>query len=199
MGRHDLKVATAPSPDARIQTITQADIETLLDRASAGMKLFILLCLDAGLRSGTARQITRENWKPESGVLTFETKGDRHMTVPATARLATLLNAAAGLAAPGQSLIAALSPISEKNFASNRRWNRLRKRCPVNQQLRPHDLRRTAATRLYQQTKDLRAVQQFLGHRSLLSTVRYIAPLDPGNLKALVEACKVPLSTWRKP
>jgi integrase len=37
-----------------------------------------------------------------------------------------------------------------------------------------HSLRRTKATLIYRQTKNLRAVQLLLGHRSLESKVRYL-------------------------
>ena len=37
-----------------------------------------------------------------------------------------------------------------------------------------HSLRRTKATLTYRQTKNLRAVQLLLGHRTLESTVRYL-------------------------
>ncbi len=36
-----------------------------------------------------------------------------------------------------------------------------------------HSLRRTKATLIYRQTKNLRAVQLLLGHRKIESTVRY--------------------------
>ena len=37
-----------------------------------------------------------------------------------------------------------------------------------------HSLRRTKATLIYRQTKNLRAVQLLLGHRKIESTVRYL-------------------------
>ena len=37
-----------------------------------------------------------------------------------------------------------------------------------------HSLRRTKATLIYRQTKNLRAVQLLLGHTKLESTVRYL-------------------------
>jgi len=40
--------------------------------------------------------------------------------------------------------------------------------------IRPHDLRRTFATTLYQQTKDLRSIQAYLGHANIETTIRYI-------------------------
>jgi integrase len=37
-----------------------------------------------------------------------------------------------------------------------------------------HSLRRTKATLIYRRTKNLRAVQLLLGHKSLESTVKYL-------------------------
>lgn len=51
--------------------------------------------------------------------------------------------------------------------------------------LRPHDLRRTTATNLYIATHDLRAVQQYLGHDNMASTVSYLAPLSKEELAGM--------------
>ncbi|MGO9642134.1 MAG: tyrosine-type recombinase/integrase [Candidatus Acidiferrales bacterium] len=186
----------AAVPDARTETFTNGEVSSVLHEANAGMKLFVLLALDAGMRTGTALAITPENWNRQSGVLTFTTKGDRKMSIPATERLADLLNAAATTAQPGESLVHHLTAaLSNTERAFRQRWNKIKHTAGVTRDIRPHDLRRTAATRLYNQTKDLRVVQQFLGHRSLLATVKYIAPHDPAALKELLEASKVP---WRK-
>jgi len=154
------------------------------------MQLYLLLQLDAGMRSGTAVRITATDWKPEAKQLTFTTKGNRKMSVPATERLAKLLSTAAAIAAPGQPLVAALASPSENKATWQHRWARLKRKATIREELRPHDLRRTAATRLYNHTKDLRLVQQLLGHRSLSNTIRYLAPHDPGALKALLEQVK---------
>jgi len=45
-------------------------------------------------------------------------------------------------------------------------------------QVKPHDLRRTYARRLYDAGVDLVAIQQNLGHTSLQTTLRYIGILD---------------------
>ena len=42
----------------------------------------------------------------------------------------------------------------------------------------PHTLRHTAATQLYRRTRDLEAVQKFLGHRNMATTQRYIDHLE---------------------
>jgi integrase len=50
-----------------------------------------------------------------------------------------------------------------------------------------HSLRRTKATLIYRQTKNLRAVQLLLGHRKLESTVRYLG-IEVDDALAMAEA-----------
>lgn len=50
-------------------------------------------------------------------------------------------------------------------------------------QVRPHDLRRTYARRLYEAGVDLVAIQQNLGHADLKTTQRYIGTLDADQRK----------------
>lgn len=55
-----------------------------------------------------------------------------------------------------------------------------------------HSLRHRAASRAYQVTHDIRAIQKFLGHASLETTQRY-ADNDPAALAAITAATSVPL------
>ena len=50
-----------------------------------------------------------------------------------------------------------------------------------------HDLRHTAGTRMYQRTKDIKAVQRFLRHSSLTPTLRYVHDGEE-DLRAAVES-----------
>jgi site-specific recombinase XerD len=50
--------------------------------------------------------------------------------------------------------------------------------------VRPHDLRRTYARRLYEAGVDLVAIQQNMGHADLKTTLRYIGELDAGARRA---------------
>lgn len=50
----------------------------------------------------------------------------------------------------------------------------------------PHDLRATAAMRVYRHTRDVYAVQALLGHVSLASTQRYLAKLTAGELRVSI-------------
>jgi integrase len=44
----------------------------------------------------------------------------------------------------------------------------------ITRSIRPHDLRRTAAVKIYELTGDLRAAQALLGHVDLASTLHYL-------------------------
>ena len=58
--------------------------------------------------------------------------------------------------------------------------------------LTPHDLRRTAATRLYESERDIEAVRVWLGHTNVSTTQRYLR-LDPTGHAAAVARLKVPV------
>ncbi len=195
----EITVPPIPKPDARTQTFTQPELQAMIQSSSAAMKLFTLLCLDCGMRFSTALSIRPEHWNAENRTLTFQTKGQRKMTLPASERLAKLLDAAAATAQPGTPLVEHLFGRKATKALVLSQWRIRMRQAGARKELHPHDLRRTMATAIYQQTKDLRAVQQFLGHRSLLSTVVYIAPHDPANLKQILSAATIPLSMRKKP
>ena len=186
--KRPIPVPHAAVADARTETFTEEEVESMIEHSQGGMKLYILLAYDAGMRSATALSIKATNWNPERQTITFTTKGQRKMTLPASPRLSKMLEAAASVAQPSQPLVEALLGKPATKYAILSQWRKARDTHGVRHELHPHDLRRTMATKIYDQTKDLRAVQQFLGHRSLLATVAYIAPHDPAKLKQILAA-----------
>jgi integrase len=76
-------------------------------------------------------------------------------------------------------------PVTKQGIKSM--WARHRRACGINPALHAHDLRRTAASILYAATRDLRVPQQLLGHKSLVSTLSYLAPLAPGEARRYAE------------
>ena len=52
-----------------------------------------------------------------------------------------------------------------------------------------HDLRHTAATRLYKATRNLKLVQRFLGHANIQMTLRYLR-VDVADLSAGMDLIK---------
>lgn len=61
-------------------------------------------------------------------------------------------------------------------------WDRAKAKaaaaCPSIARLRLHDLRHTAASRFYRETKDLRLTQRFLGHQEPRTTAKYAHVFD---------------------
>jgi integrase len=53
-------------------------------------------------------------------------------------------------------------------------FGRLKKQLKIRRQITPHDLRRTTARRVYDNTRDLRIAQAVLGHSNLKSTLWYL-------------------------
>jgi hypothetical protein len=47
-----------------------------------GLRFFLRLCGDLGIRHRTAARMTLENWQPVTRSLTFTTKRNVHQTLP---------------------------------------------------------------------------------------------------------------------
>jgi len=109
------------------------------------------------------------------------------VTVPVTSELAAFLQLTAD-DDPGKPVIEILRgrPVSSQGLADN--WLKLKRKARVNEGLWIHDLRRTLAVSLYEISKDLRVVEQMLGHTSLASTIGYLEHRDAQKLKPYLES-----------
>ena len=63
-------------------------------------------------------------------------------------------------------------------------WRKVKRRAGIKKRLRFHDLRHDAGTRIYANTKDIRATQQYLGHAKLETTLRYAHVFPDYQIKA---------------
>jgi integrase len=140
-----------------------------------GLTVFLL---DTGLRLGEALRLT---WRDVdlglqgNRVHVWETKADKPRTVPLTARARNGLGAYAG----DEVRVFAATPDQYRR--------QLAKACAVAgiEGVTPHTLRHTCASRLVQRGVALKVVQEFLGHKSITTTMRY-AHIAPENLEAAV-------------
>ncbi|MEZ2348854.1 tyrosine-type recombinase/integrase [Terriglobus sp. RCC_193] len=179
----------APSP--RTRTVTDAEVEVILSSASPAMRLFVLLCLDLGLRSGTAVKISPSHYDPNSGTISFTTKKQSTQTLPVTREIAVIF----------ATCERCLPEVPYYTFLSVRRggcrvsvalsFKHLLRRCGLDDRIRPHDLRRTAAERVYAVTKDMRDVQSVLGHKRLANTMHYLDRGGRGLSVAILEQAKI--------
>jgi integrase len=187
-------------------TATREEIDKLLAAAQPHMRLWLLLCSDLAIRSGTAVKLNPSNHDPQAGTLRFITKANAHMTLPVTSEIAELLNTCDQTS--GEPFIRQLWPRD-----AHRKGQRPRKGCDgidalrwqfhrlcaqvgINRRITPHDMHRATAVAMLRQTRDLRKVQALLGHRNLQSTFWYLDHDMQPVSKTTLELIKSP--AWRK-
>ena len=174
-------------PDARTRIASADELTRLLAEAKPGLRCLILLCLSTAMRLSEAMSICQANYDATNKTVTFKGKGGVTNQLPVTEEIAALF-ASAAPATANESFVLALSENANATSTMQSQWDALKKKVGVDPRLRIHDLRRTQAAAVYRSTKDLRLVQQLLGHRRMESTFLYLAPHDPHNLKPLIEA-----------
>lgn len=165
-------------------TVQHSEISTLLDAAPAFLRLWILLCSDLAIRSGTAARLGPYQYDPTEQMLRFTTKRQARLALPVTAEIAELL-ALCDLRDP-TSFVRQLwmqkpRELGRRPKADCKSADRLRilfrQLCTqqgITRRITPHDLRRTTAVGMLRLTHDVRDVQAILGHRSLQSTIWYL-------------------------
>lgn len=176
-----IRLPRLPTPPLRGVTATAEEAERAIQAARPALKLLIILAYDSGLRYAEAESISRQNWNPETHCITFVGKGGYTRTVPVSTRAEALFSV---LTDTNLEFVQQLQP--HKSAQTLRlQWHFLRKKLGM-RHINLHDFRRTIATRLYAQTKDLRAPQELLGHKWLHSTIRYLAPLGDQKLRSIL-------------
>ena len=161
--------------------VRQDEKDLLLTAAPKHLKLWILLCSDLAIRSGTATRLGPEHYDARQQRLTYTTKMQEKQSVQVTAEIAALLDECE--MENSESFVQQLwhkapcGPQKRSAFASNSlnaSFRRLCKREGIERRITPHDFRRTTALRLYKHTRDLQQVQGLLGHFSMNSTLWYL-------------------------
>lgn len=198
-------ISKHPGLRPRNVTATEEEKQKLLAAAPDHLRLFILLCSDLAIRSGTAARLAPEHYDRATEELRFITKMGERLTLPVTEEIKTLIGQCdLRGSAPFIRQLHEGQPGADKLAQGNQRYAQtisdafraLRQRVGITRKLTPHDFRRTTAVHLYEQTKDARDVQALLGHRSLASTIWYLDhDLRPVK-RSLLELIKRP--AWRK-
>jgi len=163
-----------PAPDsAWTLARVRADDRTLLMLRLAG---------EAGLRRSEVAQVRTDDLRDGPSLLVHG-KGSKERIVPITEDLAAAIAAGAAGHTPG-------APASGWLFPGERPGTHLtakRVGALVSDVLPPgwtmHTLRHRFATRAYRASRNLRAVQQLLGHESVATTERYLA-VDDAEMRA---------------
>ena len=201
----DGAVQRFPGIRPRNVTTNRETIEALLGKASPDIQMMVLLCSDLAIRSGTAVKMGPRHYDREAGTLQFRTKMDEALTMPITNSIENLIGRC-DLSNP-RPFVTQLHDQGPGNHRKNdtmdvagirKRYNKLMDKISPNKRITFHDLRRTAAVRMYEQTGDLRMVQALIGHRNLPSTIWYLDhDLRPVS-RATLELIKRPPGPERK-
>lgn len=179
-------------PDARQTIATPKDRAALLNHAPAWLRWHLLLASDLALRFREAASATLSGYDTASGILTVTAKGGYLQRLPVTEEIRRVIQSLPPDADPSTPIIHLIYGRSISPNTIRDAWLRLKRRLGINPDLRIHDLRRTTATLAYNATKDIRVVQQILGHRTLRSTTHYLVDRHPQDLRPLLEQLKVP-------
>ena len=148
-------------------------LEMLLAAPSDRHRALIALCGLSGLRVTEARLVTPSCINQPEMTISIFGKGSKYRTIPLGTTAWHFIKPAwvASVAADqtGDSpLIGRMSDSGARKFLT-----RVGVKCGFDKKLASHDLRATFATAAYAKTKDLRAVQELLGHASSQTTESY--------------------------
>ena len=196
--QHGATVAPPPKvrpPQARAMIATGEQLARLRATAPPWLRLLLLLCSQLALRSAEAFSICPAAWNRERNQLRVQQKGGDYRTVPCTPEITALLETVPEEGDPLESCVCLLYGKHTNLKCLRQRFRALKARLGIPDDLRLHDLRRTTLTWLYHQTKDLRAVQQFAGHKSMMNTVHYLAPHDQATMTDLLARLRPPTET----
>jgi integrase len=176
----------------RTNIVTPDDAARLLAVAPPWIRVIILLASRAGFRRSDCLRIAPQHYDAANRTITIRQKKTHEpVTVPVTDELAETLDAApdAGPATPYCEAYRG-KPITPNGLGFA--WRKLRRLARVPDTVWIHDLRRTLAVSLYDVSKDLRIVEQALGHKSISTTTRYIEHRDPAKLRPYLDAMFIP-------
>lgn len=197
------RLEKVPIPQAR-QIIAEAwEVEALKASAPPWMKCFILFCLDGGLRTAEALRICPANYSAGNVQFVIEVKKRRIKNFLASEELQAVLATAPQSSDPTVPYVTLLRGENVRDKTIYSFFRKLLEQIGSKSRLvqhgdhatetwlHPHDLRRTIATWMYWKTKNLRQVQEYLGHAHAITTLRYIVHADSKEILPIIEDLKI--------
>ena len=166
------KIISAADEKKRERILTREEEKVLLENCidqRSHLKAIIICAVDTGMRAGELFSLTWKDVDLEKGIITIaalNTKILQSRQIAITTRLAMLLEEQKRVAKQTDKTVFGLTTVK-------RSFNTLRDQCGLSD-LRFHDLRHTAATRLIQQGIPLQEVGRILGHTQANTTYRYV-------------------------
>ena len=138
------------------------------------------------MRHQEALDLTPAAFDQNTNTIRFQRKDHGSSDLPLTPELLAAVQLARSIS-PDEPIIQTLGG-TRRQVTVRANWKKAKKRAAVRPELIIHDLRRTAITRVYDNTKDLRLCQQLAGHTHLASTLLYLAPNNKEELTDAIRA-----------
>ncbi len=168
--------------------------DEILVNSEPRVRVMIRLAGEAGLRRAEVSQVHRDDvvWDGDGWSLVVHGKGDKQRVVPINESLAEVIQRGPTWAPPGYPNLGYLFPSYDQwgnKLAPHMSADRVGRLVGevMGQGWTMHKLRHRYATRGFAGTKNLRAVQEALGHASVATTQRYVAVSAP-EIRAVSEA-----------
>lgn len=153
-------------PTGRPRPVPEVQVKQAVDASDGEAHLMVLLAAYAGLRVSEIASLRTDALTPQG--LRVMGKGGKERLVPVhPVVLAPLVQHLKG----SRSQWVFPSPLREGHVSYDYIYKRIK--AALNGAYTPHQLRHRFATQAYRGSKDLRAVQELLGHSSPNTTVRY--------------------------
>lgn len=147
---------------------------------SPNQQALIALCGMCGCRVGEALDITAASFDLGKMLLTIRGKGDKTRIVPVSSEAWEILQTQIV-----RSFGAGTSVVNLRDRHARKIITMLGNKAGLQRSISSHDLRATFGTHVYDKTKDIRVVQELLGHSNSAQTELYIGVTDAAMRKAV--------------
>lgn len=180
----DEHIRRYPGVRPRNVVARREEVDALLAAAPDGLRLWLLLCSDLAIRSGTAARLNSRDYDPDTAYLRFTTKHHARVSLPVTEEIRALLGQCdldnpipfirqlwqRGRSAQNRPL----GPHFDTGGTLRKHFRALCATLGITRHITPHDMRRASAVAMLEYTHDVRDVQALLGHRNLNATLWYL-------------------------
>lgn len=177
-------------PEPRDRTLTKSQVRALIDAAEAHhIKVFLELSYATAARAGAILSLPWMNVHFEgAGHINLGTKanGKRRATVPMTARLREVLEAAYAVRETGHVIEYAGARVKSVRTGVMAACRRAKIR-----NFRIHDMRHTSAVHMAGDGVAMERIQQYLGHSHIGTTIKYYARYQPEHMRDAANALEL--------
>jgi integrase len=184
-GTRSAGLSSSKENNARVRVLTDTEEERLLATLPLCYRPLVIVALRTGMRRGELANLRCQDVDFHTRALVQQSKSGEGRRVPMNRVVVAPLWA---LRRERQALSGLVFPSPEGRFLHNfgRAWAAKAMKAAEITDVRFHDLRHTAASRLVMAGVDLYTVKEILGHKTLVMTLRY-SHLRPAHQRQAVE------------